>query len=43
MSCDIETWQQIMDGNTQAAMTFMGGNLKFTGEMTLAMQLNALL
>lgn len=43
ISTDLGTWQEIMAGSTQAAMAFMGGKLKLTGEMPLAMQLNGLM
>lgn len=43
INVDLPTWQEIMGGTTQAAMAFMGGKMKLTGEMPLAMQLNGLM
>ena len=39
----LPVWQKIMDGTEQAAMAFMGGKLKLTGDMPLAMSLNGLM
>lgn len=43
MIVDVQTWQEIMDGTTQAAMAFMGGKMKVAGDMSFAMQLNGLM
>jgi putative sterol carrier protein len=40
INVDLATWQEIMAGTQQAAMAFMGGKLKLTGDMQLAMALN---
>lgn len=43
ITVELAPWQEIMAGTTQAAMAFMGGKMKLTGEMPLAMQLNGLM
>lgn len=43
ITADLPVWQGIMDGTSQAAMEFMGGKLKLTGDMPLAMSLNGLM
>lgn len=43
ITCDIGVWNEIMAGATQAAMAFMGGKLRLTGDTPLAMQLNTLM
>ena len=43
ITVELPVWREIMDGTTQAAMAFMGGKLKLTGDMPLAMSLNGLM
>lgn len=43
ITVDFPIWQEIMAGTEQAAMAFMGGKLKLTGDMPLAMSLNGLM
>lgn len=43
ITCDMENWQGIMAGTNQPVSAFMGGKLRVTGEMTLAMKLNTLM
>ena len=43
LSADAETFQAILDGETNATAAFMGGDLKMDGDMSTAMKLGAIL
>ncbi len=43
LSADVETFQGIMSGDTNATAAFMSGTLKLDGDMGLAMKLAAAL
>ncbi len=43
LSADAETFQAILDGETNATAAFMGGDLRMDGDMSTAMKLGAIL